>query len=613
MTPLQVFLLTFFVILNVFLTDVSALWPEPKSYSHGDSVLWLSPSCKIFQSSDKSDSESYLRHYATYVGFESFYDYLYSQYFFSRDHYGRPTTSGIIASAISRAQARLANAAFIPWKFYPRNSDFEPKYDDSANQITQIIINQNSSTEDESSEIRSFLDQDESYDVEITEDGQVTLSSNSTLGTVRALETLHQLFYTHSSAGSLYTNLAPVRISDKPTFRHRGLNLDISRNSFSPRDVMRSLDAMATVKLNRLHIHATDAQSWPIEVPALPDLAAKGAYQPYLAWTPSDLQEVQLYGLYRGISVFIEIDMPGHTASIHHAYPDLITGFNNPDWSTYAAEPPSGELKLNSTAVYDFLSTLFADLLPRMNPFTSYFHTGGDEVNVNDYLLDETVKSNSSSVLQPLLQTFINRVHASVRENDLVPIVWEEMLLDWNLTFPSPTNSTSEKSDVIVQTWRSAEALSSVLKKGYRALFGAYDYWYLDCGQGGFINPIPGDPQSLIHDPFLDYCNPVKNWRHIYSYNPYTNITADLFHLMEGGEVHMWTEQTDPVTMDRMIWPRAAAAAEVLWSGPKNGTNLTEVSRRLGMWRERVVLEGGVQAGMVQMTWCLMGEGSCEL
>ena len=26
----------------------------------------------------------------------------------------------------------------------------------------------------------------------------------------------------------------------------------------------------------------------------------------------------------------------------------------------------------------------------------------------------------------------------------------------------------------------------------------------------------------------------------------------------------MWAEQTDPVNVDRMIWPRAAAAAEVL-------------------------------------------------
>ncbi len=27
---------------------------------------------------------------------------------------------------------------------------------------------------------------------------------------------------------------------------------------------------------------------------------------------------------------------------------------------------------------------------------------------------------------------------------------------------------------------------------------------------------------------------------------------------------HMWSEQTDPASLDGMVWPRAAAAAEVL-------------------------------------------------
>ncbi len=254
------------------------------------------------------------------------------------------------------------------------------------------------------------------------------------------------------------------------------------------------------------------------------------------------------------------------------------------------------------------------DLLPRVERYSPCFHTGGDEVNQNAYLLDETVKSNDSAVLQPLIQRLVNYTHGLVREHDLIPIVWEEMALVWNLTFPSPTNTTSEPTDVLVQTWTSQDTLRQTLERGYRALFGAYDYWYLDCGQGGFINPTPGNLQTLIHDPFLDYCNPVKNWRHMYSYNPYTNISESLWSLMEGGEMHMWTEQTDPTTMDMMIWPRAAAAAEVLWSGPAGpNTNLTDVERRLAMWRERVVINHGVKAGMVQMTYCLMGEGNCEL
>lgn len=83
--------------------------------------------------------------------------------------------------------------------------------------------------------------------------------------------------------------------------------------------------------------------------------------------------------------------------------------------------------------------------------------------------------------------------------------------------------------------------------------------------------------------------------------------------LILGGEVHIWSELTDPVNWDAVVWPRAAAAGEVLWSGntDEQGLNrsLVEVSRRLGEWRERMV-QRGVGAGVVQMIWCEQ-EGGC--
>lgn len=73
---------------------------------------------------------------------------------------------------------------------------------------------------------------------------------------------------------------------------------------------------MSFTKFNHLHLHATDAQSWPLEIPALPELAAKGAYDQSQIWTTADLEEVQEYGVFRGVEVYVEVDMPGHTASI---------------------------------------------------------------------------------------------------------------------------------------------------------------------------------------------------------------------------------------------------------------------------------------------------------
>jgi hexosaminidase len=71
----------------------------------------------------------------------------------------------------------------------------------------------------------------------------------------------------------------------------------------------------------------------------------------------------------------------------------------------------------------------------------------------------------------------------------------------------------------------------------------------------------------------------------------------------------MWAEQTDPVNVDRMIWPRGAAVAEILWSGARDeqGQNRSQIeaSPRLSEMRERLV-SMGVGAEPIQMPYCLM-------
>jgi hexosaminidase len=246
------------------------------------------------------------------------------------------------------------------------------------------------------------------------------------------------------------------------------VNLDVSRNWFPKETILQTIDALSWNKFNRFHIHMTDAQSWPIDIPALPELSQKGAYQTGLSYTPQDIEDIQVYGVYRGVEVIIEIDIPGHTASIGFSHPELVTAFFAQSWHDYCGEPPCGQLKLNSTLVYDFIARLFNDLLPRVSPYSAYFHTGGDEIDPRDYVLDETVKSGDTAVLTPLLQKFIDYSHDLVRKAGLVPIVWEEMLLDWNLKLGD---------DVVVQTWTSDSSLDKVTARGHKALFGSNDFW----------------------------------------------------------------------------------------------------------------------------------------
>ena len=176
-----------------------------------------------------------------------------------------------------------------------------------------------------------------------------------------------------------------------------------------------------------------------------------------------------------------------------------------------------------------------------------------------------------------------------VESHSLTPHVWEDMLIEWDLRFPPNT---------IFHAWRSG-ALLKIVEKGYRALFGEYDEWYLDCGFGTFIDPDPSSATPAKHS-FTDWCAPYKNWREVLAYDPLTRIPKDKQHLVIGEKVHLWTELTDTVTLGFMLWPRAAAAAEMMWRG--KGEVEENTTRRLAVMRERLV-KMGISAGVVQMEW----------
>ncbi|QIW95556.1 hypothetical protein AMS68_001074 [Peltaster fructicola] len=549
---------------------VLAIWPIPSSYSHGESTLWIDENVKVlYNGAQNQQSQS----------------------------------CDIVNNAIERTYDTLFNKNFVPWKFHPRFSNFQPATNESRTFIKTITLSQNGTDPEGISNTDAPID--ESYTLSVATSGDVRISAVTSIGLLYGLTTFTQLFYKHTSDG-VYTQLAPVQITDKPKFSWRGLNVDTSR-TFKPVSLLkRTIDALSYNKMNRLHWHITDAQAWPLEIPALPELSAKGAYGPGQSYSPDEVEEIQNYGALLGVQVVLEIDQPGHTSSIAFSHPELIAAFNvQPNWDSYAAEPPSGTLKLNSPAVNDFLETMFDDLLPRVQPWTGFFHLGGDEVNMNAYNLDDTVKSNQSSILQPLMQKFMDRNTAQIAASALTPLVWEEMLLDWNLTLPSNT---------IVQSWLSDASVASIVAKGYRALAGNYNFWYLDCGHGQWLDFKQSTAASFW--PYLDYCSPLKNWRLMYSYDPLSGVPANATHLVLGGEAHIWSEQTDAVNFDRNVWPRTCAAAEVLWSGAKDASGLNrsqiDASPRLSEMRERL-LARGVAAEPIQMPFCTQNGTQCAL
>ena len=102
---------------------------------------------------------------------------------------------------------------------------------------------------------------DESYTLSIDKD--ILIKSKNYVGFIRALETISQLIKGDESSGFFLENL-PLEIADSPDFQHRGLMIDTARHFLPKSVILRTLDAMQYNKMNVLHWHITDDESFPL-------------------------------------------------------------------------------------------------------------------------------------------------------------------------------------------------------------------------------------------------------------------------------------------------------------------------------------------------------------
>ncbi|GMP22888.1 hypothetical protein CsSME_00000698 [Camellia sinensis var. sinensis] len=141
------------------------------------------------------------------------------------------------------------------------------------------------------------LGTDESYSLLVAKSddrsiiGDATIEANSVFGALRGLETFSQLCAYDYVTKTVQVYKAPWYIRDRPRFAYRGLLLDTSRH-FLPIDVIKKIiESMSYAKLNVLHWHIIDEQSFPLEIPSYPNLWS-GAYTKWERYTIEDAQEI---------------------------------------------------------------------------------------------------------------------------------------------------------------------------------------------------------------------------------------------------------------------------------------------------------------------------------
>ncbi|GAB5591250.1 Glucosamine-6-phosphate isomerase (Glucosamine-6-phosphate deaminase) (GNPDA) (GlcN6P deaminase) [Umbelopsis nana] len=472
-------------------------------------------------------------------------------------------------------------------------------------------------------------DVDESYTINIPENAsQGVITAQTIWGAMHALETFSQLVKAHSDShnSGLYVAKTPVKIEDAPSFPYRGIMLDTSRNYYTVEDILRTIDGMAYNKMNVFHWHITDSQSFPLLLESVPELAHKGAYTLHgkiLGYSKSDVKRIIKYGRERGVRIVPELDMPAHTAS-----------WKGVEGITYANEPTPGQLNPINPKTYEIINKVIDEVT---SWFTDeYYHGGGDEpVNhcwqdnkgVADYMKKHNVTGDD------LLETFLTKELAIIKKNKKTAILWEDAVTTLHLNIPKET---------ILQVWTGS--LKDAVNSGHKVIASSYNFFYFDCRSGNWngndttvdeqVPPnIPQQLQDYINNNFPDWagnlipsqnfggtagdwCAPFKSWQRVYSYDVTYNLTKSEAKSILGGEVALWSEQSDPQTIDMKLWPRAAAAAELLWSGRYDKTgkqrDIGEAMPRMFDWRYRLV-ERGLRAEPIQPLWCGKNPHGCDL
>lgn len=398
----------------------------------------------------------------------------------------------------------------------------------------------------------------ESYTLSVTPQ-RIEIRATSGAGLFYGMQTLLQLM---QPAGTGSYSVVSVEIEDTPRFAYRGLMLDVSRHFSTKEFIKKQIDALAYYKINRLHLHLTDAAGWRLEIkkyPLLTDFAAWRTDPTWKKWwnggrkylrydepgasggyyTQDDIREILEYARQHYITVIPEIEMPSHSEEVLAAYPQL----------SCSGEPyKNSDFCVGNEETFTFLENVLTEV---MELFPSeYIHVGGDEAGKSAWKTcpkcQKRMKDEHLANVDELQSYLIHRIEKFLNNHGRRLLGWDEILQGG--IAPNAT----------VMSWRGEEGGIAAVTSGHHAIMTPGAYCYLDSYQDAPYS----QPEAI--GGYL----PLKK---VYAYDPVpASLTAEQAKLVYGVQGNLWVEYIPtPEHVEYMIYPRILALAEVAWSAPE--------------------------------------------
>jgi len=415
----------------------------------------------------------------------------------------------------------------------------------------------------------------EGYKLTVTKN-YIEICSSAPNGIFYGIQTLFQMMPPEKKEISKI-KIKCAKIEDYPRFSWRGLHLDVCRHFMPKEFILKYLDYMAMHKLNTFHFHLTDDQGWRIEIKKYPLLTQIGAVRsetlvgryskdnavydgtPYSGfYTQEDIKEIVKYAAERYITVVPEIEMPGHALAALSAYPELgCTGGpykSATKWGVFDDVMCAGK-----ESTFKFLEGVL-EVIISLFP-SSYIHVGGDEcpkVRWHDCpLCQQRMKDESLADEHQLQSYFIQRIEKFINGKGRKLIGWDE-ILEGGLA-----------PNAAVMSWRGEEGGISAAGQQHFVVMTPGSHCYLDHYQGD------KETEPLAIGGYT----PLEK---IYGYEPVpAALSAENARFVMGAQGNVWTEyMASTAHVEYMVYPRAAALSEVLWS-PKESRDYPSFMKRM--------------------------------
>lgn len=419
---------------------------------------------------------------------------------------------------------------------------------------------------------------EEGYALSISPEN-VTITASAEPGLFYGVQSLRQMlpaaFERSNGSATLGFTIAAVEIEDRPRFGWRALMLDEARYFMGKDAVYKILDQMAQLKLNVFHWHLTDDHGWRIEIKKYPKLTEIGAFrkdtqfgtpetrqtdrfrgEPHGGfYTQEEIKEILAYAAAHHITVVPEIAMPGHASAAIASYPWLGTISKDVEVATkIGVQDPV--FNVADPRVIEFLEDVLDETIALFP--SDVIHIGGDEVRYDEW--NESVEIQALMEREGIATPAALQVHFTNQISQYVEGKGRR-IMGWNEILGLQIHHWQEESDQITES-ESNLAQSAVVH-----------FW-------------KGDPEMMItaaergHDivnsthqhTYLDYTYQQIGMKHAYDFNPIPDGMSEAqAERILGLGAQMWPEYThDEQTMERQIYPRIAAYAEVGWTDLDN-------------------------------------------